>query len=301
MSDTQQIVLGNVTVTRVEELHGPIMPADAFFPSVPEHAWKDQREILVPDHLGADDAMVHAAMQTWVLRSGGKTVLVDTGIGNDKVRPAVEAWSHLQLGYLDNLAGAGVRPEDVDLVINTHVHSDHIGWNTRLAGGTWVPTFPNATYLIPKVDFEFWNPANNPNIAGGVNENAFEDSVAPVLAAGQVQLWEGSHTIDASLRLEAAPGHTPGHGVLKLESGADKALFAADILHTPLQFAHPDHSSCFCTDPSRAAETRHRLLGWAADNSALVLPAHFSGHGGVEIQRQGGGFAITGWAPLARY
>lgn len=301
MSDTQQIVLGNVTVTRVEELHGPIMPTGAFFPSIPEHAWKDQREILVPDHLGADDDMVHAAMQTWVLRSGGKTILVDTGIGNDKVRPAVEAWSHLQLGYLDNLARAGVRPEDVDLVINTHVHSDHIGWNTRLAGGTWVPTFPNATYLIPKVDVDFWNPANNPNIAGGVNENAFEDSVAPVLEAGQVQLWEDSHVIDANLRLEAAPGHTPGHGILKLESGTDKALFAADILHTPLQFTHPDDSSCFCTDPAQATETRRRLLGWAADSNALVLPAHFSGHGGVEIQRQGGEFAITGWAPLARY
>jgi len=282
-------------------MHGPIMPADQFFPSIPSHAWQDQREILVPDHLGADDAMIHAAMQTWVLRSEGKTILVDTGIGNDKVRPAVGAWSHLQLGYLDNLAQAGVRPEDVDLVINSHVHTDHIGWNTRLVGDEWVPTFPNATYLIPKVDFEFWNPANNPNIAGGVNENAFEDSIAPVLEAGRVQLWEGSYTIDASLRLEAAPGHTPGHGVLKLESGNDKALFAADILHTPAQFAHPDHSSCFCTDPAQANETRHRLLGWAADNTALVLPAHFSGHGALEITREANAYAIKSWAPFPRY
>ena len=194
-----------------------------------------------------------------------------------------------------------MQPEDVDLVVNTHLHVDHIGWNTRLADGAWVPTFPNATYLMPKADFEFWNPANNPDIAGGINENAFEDSVAPVLDAGQVQLWEGSHAIDANLRLDAAPGHTPGHSVIMLESGADRALFAADIMHTPLQVTHPDHSSCFCHDPAQARATRHRLLGWAADAGALVLPAHFSGHGALEIRHQDGGYAITKWAPFARY
>jgi len=301
MSETQTLTLGNVTVTRVEEMHGPIMPADQFFPDLPEQAWKEYRELLVPHHLSADDTMVVAAMQTWVLRSGGRTILVDTAIGNDKVRPAVAAWDHLQLDYLGNLALAGVRPEDVDLVVNSHLHTDHIGWNTRLSDGTWVPTFPNATYLMPRVDFEFWNPASNPNIAGGVNENAFEDSVAPVLAAGQVQLWEGSHVIDRDLRLEAAPGHTPGHGVIVLESGTDRALFAADILHTPLQAPHPDHSSCFCTDPAEANATRRRLLGWAADNNALVLPAHLSGHSAMEIRHQGGGFTITKWAPFADY
>ena len=298
MQETQQIILGDVTVSRVEEMHGPVMPADQFFPDLPERAWKDHRELLVPDHLGADDNMVHAAMQTWVLRSGGRTIVVDTGIGNDKARPAVDAWDHMQLDYLGNLARAGVRPEDVDLVINTHLHTDHIGWNTRLADGAWVPTFPNATYLMPKTDFDFWNPANNPDIAGGINENAFEDSIAPVLDAGQVKLWEDSHVIDANLRLDAAPGHTPGHSVIVLESGTDKALLAADIMHTPLQVAHPDHSSCFCQDPAQARVTRRRLLGWAADTNALVLPAHFSGRSALEVQHQGNGFAITHWAPL---
>jgi glyoxylase-like metal-dependent hydrolase (beta-lactamase superfamily II) len=301
MQDTQQIALGSVTVTRVEEMHGPIMPADQFFPDLPGQAWEDQRDMLAPDHLGAGDSTVRAAMQTWVLRSGGATILVDTAIGNGKTRPAVEAWNHLQLDYLGNLARAGVRPEDVDLVVNTHLHADHIGWNTRLADGAWVPTFPNATYLVPKADLEFWNPTGNPGIAGGVNENAFEDSVAPVLDAGQLQAWEGSHAIDASLRLEAAPGHTPGHSVIKLESGPDRALLAADILHTPLQVAHPDYSSCFCLDPVQARATRLRLLGWAADSNALVLPAHLSGHSALEVRRQGGSFTITKWAPFTRY
>ena len=267
---------------------------------MPEEAWKECREMLVPEHLSADDNMVVAAMQTWVLRSGGRTILVDTAIGNDKVRPAVAAWDHLRLDYLGNLARAGVQPADVDLVVNSHLHTDHIGWNTRLADDTWVPTFPNATYLMPRVDFEYWNPANNPDIAGSVNENAFEDSVVPVLDAGQVQLWEDSHVIDGSLRLQAAPGHTPGHGVIALESGKDRALFAADIMHTPLQVRHSDHSSCFCLDPAVANATRRKLLGWAADNNALVLPAHFGGHGALEVQHQGSGFTITTWAPFTR-
>lgn len=240
-------------------------------------------------------------MQTWLLRSEGRTILMDTGVGNDKTRPAVDAWDHLQLDYLGNLARAGVRPEDVDLVVNTHLHVDHVGWNTRLMDGAWVPTFPNATYLMPKADFEFWNPANNPDIAGGINENVFEDSVAPVHAAGQVQLWEEGHTIDAGLRLEAAPGHTPGSSVVKLASGSDRALFAGDLMHTPLQITHPDHNSCFCQDPAQARTTRRRLLGWAADTGALVLPAHFSGHSALEVEHKGSGFAIKKWAPITRY
>ncbi|MCO8274016.1 MBL fold metallo-hydrolase [Actinoplanes sp. TRM 88003] len=287
-----------MTVTRVEETHGPIMPTAAFFPTVPDEAWQRHEATLVPDHLG--DGTVHAAMQTWVLRSEGRTILIDTGLGNDKTRPAVPAWDHLSLDYLGNLARAGVRPEDVDLVVNTHLHVDHVGWNTRQAGGEWVPTFPNATYLMPRPDFVFWDPAHHPGLAGGVNENAFEDSVAPVHAAGQVQLWEGTHTIDANLRLRAAPGHTPGSSVLMLESGGDRALFAGDIFHTPLQLAELDHSSCFDEDPATSAVTRRALLGWAADTNALVVPAHLSGHGALEIQRHGSAFAVSGWAPFDR-
>ncbi|MFD5828342.1 MBL fold metallo-hydrolase [Lentzea sp. NPDC060358] len=295
-----ELQLGDVTITRIEEMHGPVMPAGHFFPDLPAAAWAEHRAALVPDHFDDRDDMVQVAMQTWLLRSEGETILIDTGVGDDKSRPAVEAWDHLRTGYLDNLAAAGVRPEDVDLVVNTHLHVDHVGWNTRLADGVWVPTFPNAVYLMPKADFEFWHPARNPGIAGGVNENVFEDSVAPVHAAGQVHLWEGSHRIDSNLRLEAAPGHTPGSSVVVLESGGDRALFAGDLVHTPLQVAHPDHNSCFCEDPEQARATRRRLLGWAADATALVLPAHFSGHGALEVAHRGSGFEITNWAPLAR-
>jgi glyoxylase-like metal-dependent hydrolase (beta-lactamase superfamily II) len=236
-----------------------------------------------------------------VVRSQGRVIVVDTGIGNDKTRPAVGAWDHLSTGFLDNLAAAGVRPEAVDLVVNTHLHVDHIGWNTRLTDGQWVPTFPNATYLMPRADFEHFNPANNPDIAGGVNENAFEDSIEPVRAANQVKLWEGEHVVDGNLTLVAAPGHTPGSSVLMLSSHGDKALFAADLIHTPLQVTHTDHSSCFCEDPATARTSRRDLLGWAADNTALVLPAHFAGRTALEVGRNGDAFEIKGWGPFPAY
>jgi glyoxylase-like metal-dependent hydrolase (beta-lactamase superfamily II) len=295
-----EVVVGEVTITRIEEMHGPIMPPKVFFPTIPESTWNEHRDMLVPDHLGEDGEMVQVAMQTWLLRSGGMTILVDTGVGNDKARPAVEVWDHLHLDYLGTLAAAGVQPEEVDLVVNTHLHVDHVGWNTMLRDGDWVPTFPNATYLMPRADFEFWNPANNPNIVGGVNENVFEDSVAPVHAAGQVQLWEDSHVIDGALRLEAAPGHTPGSSVLKLVSGSEHALFAGDLMHTPLQVIEVDHDSCFCEDPAGARATRRALLGWASDNTALVLPAHFSGAGALEVEYRGDGFGIRRWAGFDR-
>lgn len=295
------ITLGDVSVTRVWEYFGPVdMTPEVFFPDSTADAWHDSW--LTPDFLDAGTRIVNAAVQSWLLRSDGKTILVDTGVGNHKERPYAAVWSRLDTRYLDNLARAGVRPEDVDVVVNTHLHVDHVGWNTYLDGRTWVPTFPNATYLMAKDDFDFWNPANEHKpLLGRGNQNVFEDSVAPVHEAGRTLLWQDSHRIDANLRLDLAPGHTPGSSVLTLESGSDRAVFVGDLLHTPLQIAEPDVNSCFCEDPAGARATRRRLLGWAADNNALLIPAHLGGHGAAEVVRDGTKFAIQGWAPFSRY
>ncbi|MFD8613488.1 MBL fold metallo-hydrolase [Streptomyces sp. NPDC059631] len=299
----ESIEFGDITVTRIREYYGPIgfTPAD-IVPDVPKKTWQDARSWLVPHFLDPGTQVVNAAVQTWLIRSEGRNILVDTGAGNHKERPYAQLWSHLDTDFLARLEQAGVRPEDVDIVINTHLHNDHVGWNTVLEDRHWVPTFPNATYLIPKTEFDFWNPDNGhtPTIGRG-NQNVFEDSVAPVHRAGLTVLWEDSHRIDAGLRLEAAPGHTPGSSVLTLASGSDRAVFVGDLLHSPAQILEPDANSCFCEDPAGARATRRRILGWAADHHALVVPAHFGGHGAAEVVRDGSKFAVKGWAPLIPY
>jgi glyoxylase-like metal-dependent hydrolase (beta-lactamase superfamily II) len=299
----EQIILGNVSITRVREYFGSVdMTPDTFFPESPKEVWEAGADWLAPHFLDAGTNSVKAAIQTWLLRSEGKTILVDTGAGNHKERPYAPVWSHLDTPFLADLARAGVQPEDVDIVINTHLHIDHVGWNTYLEGRHWVPTFPNATYLIPKDDFDFWNPDNGHRpLLGRGNQNVFEDSVAPVHRAGQTLLWENSHRIDANLRLEAAAGHTPGSCVLTLTSGTDRAVFVGDLLHSPVQILKPDVNSCFCENPAQARATRRKVLGWAADNNALLIPAHLGGHGAAEVEREGSTFAIKGWAPFTPY
>ncbi|BCJ51281.1 MBL fold metallo-hydrolase [Actinoplanes sp. NBRC 14428] len=300
MTGVHTIQLGDVTVTRVWEYYGSVeMTPDVFFTGNPEQVWADNAGWLQPTFLDPATGIVNSAIQTWVLRSAGRTILVDTGVGNHKERPYAQVWAHHDTTFLDNLARAGVRPEEVDVVVNTHLHIDHVGWNTRLDGRTWVPTFPNATYVMPKADFDFWNPENNnPTVFGRGNQNVFEDSVVPVHRAGQTLLWEDTHRLDENLVLTAAPGHTPGSSVLTLTSGTDRALFVGDLMHSPVQVLEPEANSCFCEDPAMAVATRRRLLGWAADHNAIVVPAHFPGGGALEVTRDADRFAIKDWAPF---
>ena len=298
----EQITLGDVTVARVKEYYGSVgMAPSEFFPDSSDGVWGRHRPVLAPDFWDPTTNECNSAVQSWLLRSEGRTILVDTGVGNHKDRPYAPVWSRLDTDYLRNLAAYGVRPEDVDVVVNTHLHVDHVGWNTYLDGRTWVPTFPNATYLMPRRDFDFWNPANGHEARlGRGNQNVFEDSVVPVHQAGLVELWDGSHRIDGNLRLESAPGHTPGSSVLMLESGGDRAFFVGDLVHNVVQIMEPDTNSCFCEDPVQARQTRHKVLGRAAEGNALVFPAHLGGHGAAEIDRDGSKFAIRQWAGFSR-
>lgn len=295
-----ELQIGDVRVARVVEFSAPVgLRTGEFFPGSDPAVWRDASDWLVPEFVGADD-QVQTNVQTWVVRSEGKVVLVDTGLGNGKDRPYVPVWSRLSTDWLDRLAALGVAPEDVDVVVNTHLHLDHVGWNTRLDGRAWVPTFPNATYYVHRADHEFWDPqgAHTPGFGRG-NQNVFEDSVAPVAAAGQLHLWDGAeHRLDGALTLHLAAGHTPGSAVVTLRSAGESALFAGDLLHSPLQVTEPHLASCFCEDPPRAAASRERLLADAADRRSLILPAHFRGTGAARLTRRAGRPAIDGWEPV---
>ncbi|MFE2476736.1 MBL fold metallo-hydrolase [Streptomyces sp. NPDC059389] len=294
----QSIVLGDVEVTRVVEWQGPLGPARSLVPEVGAEAWKENEDWLSPDHWEADGDRAVLALQTWVLRSAGKTVLVDTGVGNGRERPGSPLFHQRDGDFLGELErAAGVRPEDVDIVVNTHVHGDHVGWNTVAADGGWVPAFPNARYLVPAADDHHFGPGNG--YGGGVREDdrlIYEDSIAPVHRTGQVVLWDGAHRIDEHLTLESAPGHTPGSSVVRLASGTDRAVFVGDLLHSPVQILEPACNSCFCMDAAQAAASRRRILERAADRHELLVPAHFGGAGAVEVRRQGQDFTLGEWA-----
>ena len=298
---TNTVVIGDVEVTRIQEYAGPSpgVPEKLFPDSDPAY-WRDNADWLSPDFFDAQTGRLRSVLHSWLIRSQDRLILLDTGAGNDKERPYAPVYGHHSTGYLDNLAAAGVRPEDIDLVINTHLHVDHVGWNTRLEGRAWVPTFPKAQYLMTAEDFEFWNPLLHPKAPGDGNQNVYEDSIAPVHEAGLIQLWSGSHRIDGDLVLEATPGHTPGSSILRIESRGQGALFVGDILHSPVQVAAPDVNSCFCEDPGAARAQRRRLLGEASERRLLVFPGHFGGQSACHVAPEGDAFVITDWADLAR-
>ncbi|MFE2883694.1 MBL fold metallo-hydrolase [Streptomyces sp. NPDC059272] len=291
--------LGDVEVARVVEFETPTRPPADMFTDIGPQVWDDNRSWLAPDHWDPDAGLLLTRMQTFVLRSAGATILVDTGVGNDKSRPAAPAFDRRSTDFLDRLAAVDVLPEDVDLVVNTHLHADHVGWNTLLVDGSWVPTFPNARYLIPRADHDFWHP-DSIRVARTAAANApvFGDSVAPVVESGQAVLWEDAYAIDGALRLECAPGHTPGSSVLTLRSGGERAVFVGDVLHNPVQFIEPDANSCFCEDPAAARATRRRVLERAADEGELVFPAHLRGGSGARLRRTGSSYTVQSWAPF---
>ncbi|MZD09915.1 MBL fold metallo-hydrolase [Streptomyces sp. SID5785] len=288
------MVLGDIEVLRVEEVRGAFGAPGAMFPGI-DPVWQEHEEWLTPDFREPADGQVIAAVQAWVLRSGGRTIVVDPGVGNGRERPGTPHFTGLDTDFPDRLRRAGVRPEDVDIVVNTHIHGDHVGWNTREEDGAWVPMFPNADYLIPRPDHDHFGPGGAARTVRDNHRFLFADSIAPVVAAGRAVLWEDSHRIDAHLVLEPAPGHTPGSSVLRLSSGGDRAVFAGDLLHSPAQFLAPTCSSAMCVDPVTSAASRVRVLGRAADEGELVIPAHFPGPGAAEVRREGSAFAVTRW------
>jgi glyoxylase-like metal-dependent hydrolase (beta-lactamase superfamily II) len=216
-----------------------------------------------------------------LLEVDGQRILYDTGAGNVKVRPGLTIFGGLKTPFLERMAAAGFAPEQIDIVICSHLHIDHVGWNTRLRDGCWTPTFPDARYIFSTVDRDYWDPAGPAprptEIGSDVNRGVFEDSIQPLLDAGQAELVGDGHQVSESLTLQLAPGHTPGHLLLQMRSRGEHALFVGDILHHPIQVRRPEWNSIFCEDGVLARQTRRRVLEMAADTGALVIPAHFGG------------------------
>ena len=290
---TDRVELGTAALTRVVEWQVDELPV-TLFPQTPPSAWHELAVDYTPTFW--DGELWRIAIQTWVIEVDGLTVLVDTGVGNDRDRPAMPPIDHLDTDFLGALQRAGVAPEAVDVVVNTHVHSDHVGWNTKRDGDSWVPTFPNARYLIPEADYRFFHPDNAE--ARPAARTVFEDSILPVDEAGQIELWSDDHQISETLRLRPAPGHTPGSSVLWLDAGRP-AVFVGDLTHSPLQLHRPSDPCAFDEDLEAAAVTRKRVLTEATRRRAVVIPAHYPGHGGVTVVARGDSFMVDDWLEIS--
>lgn len=236
---------------------------------------------------------------SWLLDTGRHKILVDPCVGNHKLRRVFEAYNMLDTPYLERLAAAGARPEDIDFVFCTHLHVDHCGWNTRLVDGRWVPTFPNARYLFSRRDQDYWRQHDDfepgMEMSFEVNVGCFADSVQPVLDAGLAQLVEDAPlTIAECLTIEAAYGHTVGHLMGTLRSAGEGALFAGDALHHPAQIYHPDWNTNSSSLPEEARISRRLLLGRCADENLWLAAAHFMPPHMLKIAREGSNFRIAG-------
>jgi glyoxylase-like metal-dependent hydrolase (beta-lactamase superfamily II) len=226
---------------------------------------------LSPDPVAAQ---FRIEVQSFVLQVDGLNVLIDSCCGNDKVRSV--PWAHqLQSDWLLNLARSGFRPEDIQVVLCTHLHTDHVGWNTRLDNGRWVPTFPNARYVFSRKDYEFFKVQTHE----AHNRESYLDSVLPVVEAGLADIVESDHCVHREIEdgiwLQDAAGHSPGSVVVNAQRGGARTMFLGDVVHHPVQLVRPDIPFFADEDRAGACATRQRLLAEAADQNALLFPAHF--------------------------
>ncbi|MEI9850272.1 MAG: MBL fold metallo-hydrolase [Sphingomonas sp.] len=231
-----------------------------------------ERARLAPDFYSPGDGRIRLSIHSWIVVVDGLTVLIDPCIGNHKDRPGRPFAHQLETPWLDRFKATGVAPEQVDIVICTHLHCDHCGWNTRLSDGRWVPTFANARYLFGSTEYHRWDPAGGGDPA---DSGVFLDSVLPVVEAGQADIVGDHHQLSASLEIAPAPGHTRGHSMVQIQSGTEKGVFAGDALHHPIEILYPHTGVRGFEDGAMGIATRLAILDHCAEQRALLMPAHF--------------------------
>ena len=266
-------------------------PAGAIYPDATPDAVQAAAARFGPRFIDAARGDLLLSFHCFVVRTPQHTILVDTCVGNDKPRAARPHWHMRSGGFLTALAQAGVRPEDVDFVMCTHLHADHVGWNTRLVDGVWKPTFPRAQYVMAETEYTYWHDRHATE-GDGLLYGSFADSVLPVGASGQAVMVPSNHSVAPGVALEPAPGHTPGNVILHVMDANQHAILCGDVLHHPIQLLHPAWSTRFCTDPAQSRETRKAFVERFAGSDTRVLAAHFQAPTGGRIVRDGSGYGF---------
>jgi glyoxylase-like metal-dependent hydrolase (beta-lactamase superfamily II) len=276
--------VGEVAVTKIVELEITggsrfILP-QATYDAVLPIGW------LQPDF--ADErGRLKMSIHALLVETPSRRIVVDTCLGNDKENRRIPTWNKLRTSFLSDFAAAGYPRETVDTVVCTHLHVDHVGWNTMLVDGRWIPTFPQARYLMGRVEYRHWQREREDMTA------ILADSVAPVWDAGLVDLVETDHRICEEISLVPTPGHTPGHVSVRIVSQGEEALITGDFMHHPCQIARPEWSSTADSDPVAARHTRERMLAALAERPALVIGTHFAGRTAGRIVREGDAFRLV--------
>lgn len=290
------IRLGDITLTQLVEQQAPLFDALSFLPDLTPELLTEHRHWLAPDAYDPASGKLVLAVQSYLIRTPHHTILVDTCVGNDKTIPTLPFWQRQKgEGYMRQLAEAGLGVEDIDYVMCTHLHVDHVGWNTRLENGRWVPTFPRAKYLFADRELAYWTARHaetpNPVIA---------ESVLPIVALGRNQVVTSSTALNDHVRLEPTPGHTPDHYSVQLGRGRTSAVLTGDLLHSPIQMRYPEISMRGDFDRAQSARTRRRFLECYCDTDTLVCTAHFPSPSRGHVKRWADGFRMEGWqAPLS--
>ncbi|HLJ06133.1 MAG TPA: MBL fold metallo-hydrolase [Acetobacteraceae bacterium] len=278
--------VGDLTIHRAIEQEVPFFPALELLPQLTPEVLAENRAWLRQAGALNDADVLILCFQSYIVRTPHHTILIDSCIGNDKPRPGRPNW-HMKSDdtYMRALSAAGITPADIDYVMCTHLHVDHVGWNTRLENGHWVPTFPKARYVFGKTEYDYWHEQNKK-----AEVPPFADSVLPVVEADRAEIVGNDFAVGDHLRILPTPGHTPGHVAFALGKGKDDAVFSGDLMHTPLQTLYPELSPKFDVDPAQAAVTRRNFLERYCETNTLCCTAHFPSPSVGKIKRKGNAF-----------
>ena len=282
MAPPDQTALGDIVIQRVAEMEIPFLTAEELFIDATQEAVNAERDWMEPWALCPDSGRLIIAVQSYLVRTSRHTILIDTCVGCDKSNEWFAPWyRRTDRSWLSRLAAAGAQPQDIDYVLCTHLHSDHCGWNTQLIDGRWVPTFPNAKYVMARRE------AEHAETGSGYT---YSERILPVIEAGQAVLVDMDHALDDEIWLEPTPGHTPGHVAVGLASNGQEAVMCGDLMHCPIQCVHPEWRYRIDTDPLLANETRRKFLEASCEGGRLVMTAHFPAPSMGHVAREGEAF-----------
>ncbi|MEL7100217.1 MAG: MBL fold metallo-hydrolase [Pseudomonadota bacterium] len=273
--------IGDVEIWRVLEQNAPFLTPEELWPEAGEDVARIVEE-KVSGALDAASGRLILPVQGFLLKTPAHVILVDSCVGNHKTNNFPDWHMRDESRFEAGLVAAGVGFDEVDYVLCTHLHPDHVGWNTKLENGTWVPTFPNAKYLLPAADEEMLRTADVP---------FYNESVLPVIEAGQAELVQPGHMLGDLVRLVPTPGHSPGHVAIEITSQGRTALITGDALHCTAQCWHPEWHFVYDADGARAAVSRRALLAHAAEARSLVLGSHFKLPSIGHVRTDGDAFA----------